>query len=183
MKFRTSRSDLLQMVRYAERRRRFGWGRRSASLTSSRPGTSCRRARLRRAGPAVAGSCRRMSVACPAPAAWASVWSPPSSHLRWKRRTPVSCITLVYHWAEVIHVPLVRSHRKCPIDSPAQPARTCSSTLRIRWIGGSGDLRRSPRRSAVMHQFCSRWGYAACHWCHVVLARMAAGRRLGMASI
>ena len=26
-------------------------------------------------------------------------------------------------------------------------------------------------------------GYAACHWCHVVLARMASDLRLGMVSI
>ena len=50
----------------------------------------------------------------------------------------------------------------------SQRARICSSTRTIRSTGGSGGPRRSPRRSAVMHQSCCRVGYAACHWCHVM---------------
>lgn len=49
-----------------------------------------------------------------------------------------------------------RESEKWPTVSPTRQARIYSNTPKIRWIGGSGDPKRSPKRSAVIHQFCCR---------------------------
>ena len=119
--------------------------------------------------------CRRACAACPARAASACARVATRPLLGWMRpgRIETRRRSFVHHSRaslerEMIHVPLVRSHGKWPTASPRRRAPICSNTRRIRWIGGSGDPRHSPRRSAVIHQSCCRVGYAACHWCHVM---------------
>jgi hypothetical protein len=70
------------------------------------PGTSCRRARERRAGRATGACCRRGCAACPGRAAWASSELPPTPSYAGQvgvasgSRESASCITLVYHRLE-----------------------------------------------------------------------------------
>ena len=55
-----------------------------------------------------------------------------------------------------------------PTGSRGPPPPTSSSTPTTPSTGRSGRTRPSPRRGAATCRSCSRSGYAACHWCHVM---------------
>ena len=52
--------------------------------------------------------------------------------------------------------------------SRARPRPICCSTSTIRWTGGPGGRRRSPKRRPRNKPILLSVGYAACHWCHVM---------------
>ena len=58
--------------------------------------------------------------------------------------------------------------RLWPTGWRTRRARTCSSTRTTPWTGTPGARRRLRGRVRRTARSCSRVGYTACHWCHVM---------------